>query len=540
LTVGVRFPATLPRGEECLASTVPIEKWSQAVPDAERLTRLCELQALRNQQHFDAHTWADLDGDLVFSLLSKGASVLGSLKLLSWLSAPIQKASQISHLRAREAASKHFDASSAPWKETQQALAKLPWLPGLLVKSLWASASLPKCSFPPWVLAGAAVLAPFGFLVSKQLGAAAVLVVFVVNLAFHMWSARKLEASLASLSFISALLQTAKMAARIRAPDTEALIALNKKLAPLFAVTTELSWPAVFDLFPAEYWRIFVLTRERRLNRATELIERLRPELIEVFELLGALEAAACIATFRDRRETSIPVFEGQTLELKQARHPLLPEGTGNDVLLQGGLIVTGSNMSGKSTFLRTVSLNTLFAQTLGFACASDYRAPLLQMATSLRSQDDVRVGQSSFSAESHRLQQLTGFAEPFSLLLIDEPFRGTNSNERIAAGIALLRYLRQRGALVIVATHDVEILRALEPFRVGTDVGYDAGYFTERVESFGVSFDYALKLGRSAPQNALRVLESLGFPPEILEHAADIIEQQFKPEHKAEQPLAT
>ena len=186
-----------------------------------------------------------------------------------------------------------------------------------------------------------------------------------------------------------------------------------------------------------------------------------------------------------------------------------------NELTLEGVLAITGSNMSGKSTFLRAVGVNALLAQALGFACADRYQGPLLRLATSLRVADDLGKGQSTYLAEARRLKaMLEEAAGGRTLFLLDEPFRGTNSPERIAAAVALLRHLRREGHLAIAATHDLEVAST------AASDGMASAHFADGVTAEGLSFDHQLRPGVSREHNALKLLEVLGLPAAMVAEA--------------------
>jgi DNA mismatch repair ATPase MutS len=472
----------------------------------------------------DDGTWSDLDLDAGFTALDTCRSVLGRLTLYHWLRAPIRTLAQWPKLRARVAAGQALETAPNGWSSLAELLGELPWLPPLLVRVLEGVDHLPTLGATPNLLAFAAWLAPAAFLSSSKAGGIALFVVFAVNMAFHFLSSRKVDTALGSLAFVNAVLGVAAQASRTSLPGLEAtttrLGELVRELSPLARAAAEVGVPTMFDDFPAEHLRIYALTRERRLTRCASLIETHAAQLREVCVLLGELDAAAALARFRRTHATSAPEFtDDGPLTVEAARHPTLKAAVPNDLTLSGGLVITGSNMSGKSTFLRMLALNALYAQALGCVCAKSWRGPLVQVGTSLRARDDLEHGQSTYSAEAVRLRTLLEGAAstPRALVLIDEPFRGTNSAERVAAGVAVLRHLRRQGALVVAATHDLEVSRLLADT-------YATGYFVDTVTDAGLHFDYRLHEGFAGPRNAVRLLGVLGYPQAVLDDAAQLL----------------
>lgn len=201
--------------------------------------------------------------------------------------------------------------------------------------------------------------------------------------------------------------------------------------------------------------------------------------------------------------------FEGEGLA-----HPFLPEtrAVRNDVNLGGGLrvlVVSGSNMSGKSTLLRTVGVNAVLAQAGAPVRAARLRMSALQPAASIRVTDSLQAGSSRFYAEITRLRQvvdLTAGSLPV-LFFLDEFLHGTNSHDRRIGAEAIVRGLVERGAIGFVTTHDLalaHIAEALAPR--GANV-----HFEDRLEDGKLVFDYRMRPGVVTHSNALELMRSIG-----------------------------
>lgn len=208
-------------------------------------------------------------------------------------------------------------------------------------------------------------------------------------------------------------------------------------------------------------------------------------------------------------------------LMIRDGRHPLVAPHrvVGNDVSLDGERrvwIITGSNMGGKSTLLRMVGLNVLLAQAFGIATAREMRLSPLRLITDLRTRDNLADGESYFLAEVRHVRRLVLPPEGDAPLLglIDEPFRGTNSQEQTAASVAVVRRLMSLPHLFLIATHD----RALTTLADGVVAANM--HFEDRVGESGLSFDYRLREGPATTRNALRILEHEGYPPDLLRQA--------------------
>lgn len=187
-----------------------------------------------------------------------------------------------------------------------------------------------------------------------------------------------------------------------------------------------------------------------------------------------------------------------------------------NDVHLRGPgtcLIVTGSNMAGKSTLLRAVGVNIALALAGGPVVAKRMRVPRVRLRASMRVADSLQSGASYFQAELSRLRVVVGHADqqPPIFFLLDELLRGTNAKARHIGARAVVRHLLKHGATGLVATHDVALsaLEREEPEQV------ENVHFTDVIQDGEMIFDYRLRLGVVRTSNALRLLSQVGIEVE-------------------------
>jgi hypothetical protein len=239
--------------------------------------------------------------------------------------------------------------------------------------------------------------------------------------------------------------------------------------------------------------------------------------LENAFEALGQLEALASLAAFLDvDADATMPdVAEpGTPLEAEGLQHPLLPADARvpNDVRLDGpgsALIVTGSNMAGKSTLLRAVGLNLASALAGGPVTARAMRVPVTRLRASMRVDDSLQRGASYFHAELTKLRLVVEDAEaqPPVLFLLDEMLRGTNARARHVGARSVLLHLLDRGATGMVATHDVALAELAEqrPGRIHNV------HFTDVIRDGEMIFDYRLREGVVQTSNALELLRRAG-----------------------------
>ncbi|MFT3836820.1 MAG: DNA mismatch repair protein MutS [Myxococcaceae bacterium] len=233
------------------------------------------------------------------------------------------------------------------------------------------------------------------------------------------------------------------------------------------------------------------------------------------FDSLSELEALASLSTFRfERPETVFPTLLDGPARFKAVGlgHPLLEKPVVNDVELSqpgAALVITGSNMSGKTTFLRTIGITEVAALAGLPVVAKQCEVSLMQAMTSMRLKDSLERGVSYFYAEVQRVKLLldTARARPQGcLFLLDELFLGTNARERAIASKALVKQLLELGGIGAITTHDL----ALTELAGGKVVNV---HFTDSVDGVQMTFDYRLREGIAQTTNALELLRRAGVP---------------------------
>ncbi|BDF32807.1 DNA mismatch repair protein MutS [Lachnospiraceae bacterium] len=250
-------------------------------------------------------------------------------------------------------------------------------------------------------------------------------------------------------------------------------------------------------------------------NKIIREIEERIDTFIWLYELVGELDMLISIASFRK----SLPAYclpdfhEELSIEMEDIYHPLIDNPVYNSVRLHKNTIITGSNASGKSTFIKAAAINEIFAQTIHTCTARRFVLPPTYVKSSMAVRDNLMAGESYYIREIKSLKR-TALSTDGRLPVfcaIDEILRGTNTDERLAASASILRYLQDKNCIVLVATHDLELLDMLK------DSGYDNYYFSEQPEAEDVIFDYKIHSGVSKNTNAIRLLERIGFPEEVI-----------------------
>jgi hypothetical protein len=523
------------------------EQWFDALA---RLNEEAAARVARDWQHLPAaevaqaapsHPYADDLGVFgrasVFQLLAWAGSRTGRETLRQWLLAPASAGT----VRERQAAVREL-APLETFREEFAAVGRLvePLAQDLETFFAWAET-------PGWML-------PTRWLVpvTTALRAASLLLLalhmfgvidrplwiypVIAGLALYAVYGKRVHATFSRVFSRQPLFQQhAEMFRRLSALSVASprLVALQRRLASsgLTAAAemdrldrlkrfADLRFQALFH-FPINaltLWDLLLTERVERWQRRAGVHVR------EWFEILGEVDSLCALASLaHDNPSWAFPEIDENATRIaaRDVGHPLLPAGVrvGNDV--EAGppgtvLLVTGSNMSGKSTLLRSIGVNVVLAQAGAPVCASSFTMPPLVTWSSMRVQDSLEEGVSYFMAALRRLKLVVDAARrspagsPRLLYLLDEVLQGTNTAERQVAVRHILGHLLSLPVIGVVTTHDLELAASPELARTCVAV-----HFTEGVESDAagarLSFDYRLRPGIASSRNALKLLHLVG-----------------------------
>lgn len=240
-------------------------------------------------------------------------------------------------------------------------------------------------------------------------------------------------------------------------------------------------------------------------------------------EVVGEFEALISLASITYIRDdytfANINEFKNEkpNIDFKNLKHPLIKieDAVGNSIDLKGQTcVITGSNMSGKTTFLRSIGINLVLAYAGGPVLASSFDTSIMKILTSIRVEDNVNKGISTFYAELLRIKEMTEYNKhkrPM-ICLIDEIFKGTNSADRIICATESIKKLSQPWSITLVSTHDFELCN-LESDKSINAVNY---HFAEYYQNNEIKFDYNIQEGRCVTTNAKVLLKMVGIVDEI------------------------
>jgi hypothetical protein len=354
---------------------------------------------------------------------------------------------------------------------------------------------------------------------------------FCINMVIHFINKKHIEMYLDSIPQLYKLCNCIRDLLKLDLP----IESTNKMISSLKSIELLKSRMKVFTLeaksvdFPVgffiifwEYIKIQFLLKPIIVFNVLKRLKEKRREIQDLFEYVGKVDCAISIASLRyGVKHFCQPNISEQydCFAFTDIYHPLVTDCISNLMTVKDkSILLTGSNMSGKSTFIRSVAISTLFAQTINTCFASSFTLSPMRIFSAIRISDDVLSGKSYYFEEVLTINELIKESQSGikTLFLLDEIFKGTNTIERIAAGKAVLSYIGKNGNIVFVSTHDIELTDLLSS-------SYELFHFTEIVEGNLVHFDYKLKEGKLTTRNAIRILEINGYPRELIEEARRI-----------------
>jgi hypothetical protein len=487
----------------------------------------------------DDRSWDDLDMDSVFARINACQTSVGDEYLYALLREPCFEPAQLEQLEQREKLIEWLDTNPDSRLDVQLLLEKTGRAHYNELAALLYG-GMPVRLRHPTLYPVLACLPPLFLLVfvlsltlalNPAIGLLGVTAACALNGAIHYRVERQTEHMMGTITYLSNLLWSAEkilslLGQKSGIVDNNVIAGLRDSFkrfsffrGTLSGLAKRTGWYNELEAF-REFGAILLLTRVRAYNRLTRAVERNAPVLRQLFQSLGELDVALAILSFRHSlARFCLPRFtEGFSLEASELTHPLLTKPVPNSVTLTQNTLLTGSNASGKSTFVKAVGINTLLAQTINTCTAASFKAPMRLVVTSMAVRDNIIAGESYFIAEIRSLKRLLKQAEQHPCLcLIDEILKGTNTVERIAASVAVLNHFPKNDSICLAATHDVELTSLLAS-------RFENFHFEEQVSCEGVNFDYLLRPGPSKTRNAIKLLETFGFGPATVQEALALV----------------
>jgi Mismatch repair ATPase (MutS family) len=472
-----------------------------------------------NPVGIDDITWNDLDMDSVFHRINACLSSVGEEYLYHVLH---DLKTDSSDIEKRETLISWFDKNPNDRVKIQKILHGLGKVRGNGVSMFLSHAESGKLRHT-WIYVVLALFPIIGALSIPIFGTSGIMTLFfsiLFNTYLNTRIRKRIDHNVDTIQYISALIHCAKTLDKKHG----ALLNFTEVLKPLRKIgglvsgsiqriTSDLDTLAV--IFKTIFYVDIIM-----YNRNVKKIIRHKDELFQLYKVIGELEVALCVNSYRHSLDLyCIPEFHcDNAVNFRDAYHPLLSDPIPNSGDITNDSIITGSNASGKSTFIKMIAINHILAQTINTCCAESYKLSYAYVASSMALRDNITSGDSYFVTEIKSLKRIIEYCkEQRCICFVDEILRGTNTKERIAASTAVLNLLHEMDGLCLVASHDIELIEIL-------DGVYDNYHFSEKFENNMIEFDYLLKNGASRSTNAIKLLEYMGFDQRIIDEAMRMI----------------
>ena len=485
----------------------------------------------KNSFVIDEITWNDLDMDRIFMLMNQTVSSAGEDYLYAMLHRPEFSEER---LKERERLFCFFEKEEKTRIRCQQILTTLRKPRGL---SLYQSIHVEKdCQVGSpireilsCVLFFASLVA---FMVVPAYGVFAFLAVSGINIITYLKGKEEINRYLGGFRSVMQLIGCADTLEKAGISElseyTKRLKDCKKALGSFrkgsFLVVNHDGMETGPEAVMLDYIRMMTHIDLIKFNSMMKAMREHQKEIEEMIEIFGLLDACISIASFRELLPYYCsPKFDSDkkraVLDVENLYHPLILEPVANSIKTTKAVLVTGSNASGKSTFLKMVAINAILAQTIHTCMATECRMSYFRVMTSMALRDDLESKESYYIVEIKSLKRILDSAKEETPLLciVDEVLRGTNTIERIAASSEILASLCLPHVLSFAATHDIELTYMLEEY-------YTNYHFEEEVKEDDVKFNYLLKKGRVTTRNAIRLLKMTGYDDSIVEASKNAV----------------
>ncbi len=483
------------------------------------------------EEVIDDITWNDLDMDGVFCLINRTRSAVGAEALYDMLRRPKQT----------KAGFHNFEEDVHYLVEQEQERLNLQMeLSSLRRKGRYSLYDyidylerLGKRSNMVHILQLTLFIASVGLIfVNSSLGVMAFIVMACVNITSYLGHKGRVAPYVSTFAYIMKMLDCAD--ALLRQPlagmpeyreklrkNREAFRDFKKGSSMVFKMSSAGAGDPGEIIF--DYVKMMTHIDLIQFNKMLNKTLACKKEILELAECIGYLDAMIAIGSFRASLPYyAIPKLHESTdtaIAIEEGYHPILREPVANSFSQRRGMVITGSNASGKSTFLKMVAINAILAQTIHTCMARCYEASMFRILSSMSLRDNLDGGESYYMVEIKALKRIMDAASKEGnpvLCFVDEVLRGTNTVERIAASTQILVKLFTSGVCCFAATHDIELTHLLEK-------EYDNYHFEEEVRDGDVLFSYCLHTGRAQTRNAIRLLQIIGFSEDIIQEAEEL-----------------
>ena len=476
----------------------------------------------------DEITWNDLDMDLIYQQMSYTESSLGDDYLFYMLKNPL-KDEKI--LKRREEKISYLERNQENRIQLQILYHQIDRLQRYSFSDCleYFMKEQPKNNAGHYLIDGCIILSIVLMACNIGLGLLLFFGLILYNVVMYFKHKAKLDPFLTSLRYLFKIIECAKEITQVLPKEWEME---RQKLIEILASMKKIEKNSFLVMSPGrmggegleiilDYLRMIFHLDIIKFNQMLLQLQKHENCIWDLYEIIGEIDACMAIARYRAFLPTCCcPAFvEKKEIYMIEGYHPLVENAVNNTLRMQDNILLTGSNASGKSTFLKTMAINVLMAQTIYTCAAKEFSLPFCSLFTSMSLKDNLTLKESYYMAEIKSIKRILNSAYNGNMIvcMIDEVLRGTNTVERIAASTQILKSLNKSNVLCIAATHDVELTKILEN-------DYQNYHFEESMIQGDVSFSYCLMEGIAKSCNAINLLEQLGYDKDLILNARNMV----------------
>lgn len=512
--------------------TIPEEEYT-----SEKMESIKAFYRAEMDEYMDVDdiTWNDLDMDEIFSRINNTQSSLGEEYLYALLRKPCFSQEELTE---RNRLIEYFQSHENERIQVQTKLNKVGKLRKIsafeYINRL--SEQEPGNNLWHYLMALGLLISVILVFIKPAIGVGLTLFSMFANIFFYFRYKAKIENFIIIIAFQLRLLDGIEGLIKISIPELESYTArlasdLKKfkqyKRGSSIVVARNVSGNILEAV--VDYYRMVSHHDLIKYNSMLSFFKKNREAMNRLFKIVGFIDSMIAAASYRDMLDyyvvPKLSVAKGRPkLSVTNVYHPLIRNPVPNSITEDNCTLLTGSNASGKSTFLKSLAINGILSQTIYTSLSNEYRASYFIIYSSMALKDNILSNESYFIVEIKSLKRILNRAKgqyPV-LCFVDEVLRGTNTLERIAASSRILASLVSENALCFAATHDIELTYILENH-------YSNYHFRERIEDNQVLFDYTLYKGRAVSRNAIKLLKLLGYSPDIITDAEDAADEYMK-----------
>jgi len=502
--------------------------WSLDERDYNSMKNYYRLNPLENNQNIDVITWNDLNMDSVFKRIKNTQSSIGDEYFYRFMRH--QKNNNLNHF---DEVVESINNKPTERLKLQYAFHKIGRHTGnRMVECLYDTSLFPKMPMGIITLVTfIGLLSIVSLNINLDIGVLAICASFTVSMILFVITIKKIATYIINLKIISEMINAAKVIVKMNISELDEENNRLKKLLKKCNTLGDLSnFCVLVSMSDSEqqmnnllamlvtYFGLYGFAYQATIKQ----LRKYATELMEIYDIVGYVESTISVASYRKSVNYYCkPTFiEGRIIDFNEIVHPLIKKPVANTNSCRNKILITGSNASGKSTFVKTIAINVILGQLINTCLAKSFKFRPCTIYTSMNLEDDLEVGNSFYVAEVKSLKRLLDESskDNYSMLFIDEIFKGTNMIERIAAATVILQHFARKDCFICLATHDIELASTLDKL-------YDNYHFQEEIKDDDICFDYLLKSGITTGSNAIKLLSYCKYDSSIVTEAQSLAE---------------